>query len=356
MVMIQHYLPFFDSRSPAVNFLVKSSSMFFAGVDLFFVISGFLLGGILLENRNSLKLYRVFYSKRFLRIIPLYAVLLASYFAIINSPLKNVYTSQFLFGPFSFKAYFLFLQNFLMALYSSFGFNYLSVTWSLAVEEQFYALLPFIIRNIYQKALPYFLIGLILISPFLRVLITIFNPLHFQKTWYAQYVLLPCRMDTLFLGVLLAYLLKNTSLLEYAKKKLGWLYGFFFIFSGIFIFFTVKYKFLYDQVIINFGLTVMALFCSLIILLSLADPEHFGKFFKSPILCHWGRLSYFMYLFHYPVIGFISGLVLKGNFHAQNLQILGVVAASFFLMWFFAYLSWNFFEKKILNWGRRFAY
>ena len=105
-------------------------------MDLFFVLSGFLIGGILLDTRDSPNYFRTFYARRFFRIVPLYVAVLCIALAANHGKIDEQIPTV---------TYFLFLQNFWMALHGTFGYL-LSPTWSLAVEEQFYLTLPGIVR------------------------------------------------------------------------------------------------------------------------------------------------------------------------------------------------------------------
>lgn len=161
------------------------------GVNLFFVLSGYLIGGILLDNRDAASNYfRTFYGRRVLRLIPMYAVFLAVTYLSLGLPLPL-------------WQYAAFVQNFSIAS-EGVWHSPTTVTWSLAVEEQFYLVLPLLIRFIPPTALPKVLIAGVLTAPACRVLIGghYGNPI-------APYVLLPGQMDALFGGVLLAWLVRS---------------------------------------------------------------------------------------------------------------------------------------------------
>jgi peptidoglycan/LPS O-acetylase OafA/YrhL len=110
-----------------------------AGVDLFLVLSGFLIGGILLEVRNSPRYFRTFYARRFFRIIPLYYawILLYMVLAAFGRTFLAMQIGSVQKIDISILAHFLFLQNVHEFLKSTVSFWWLSSTWSLAVEEHF---------------------------------------------------------------------------------------------------------------------------------------------------------------------------------------------------------------------------
>lgn len=177
--ILEKYFPFFG----------KLASLTWTGVDLFFVLSGYLIGNILMNNRGADNYYSVFYMRRFLRIIPLYIITLLIFFAIWPSE----------FNP----SYFVFAQNISWAAKDQFGPQAIAVTWSLAVEEQFYLVLPALIALCSKRHLPKILIALIVAAPLFRAVAFTFDTPH------AAYLLLPCRMDALMIGVLIAWAMRD---------------------------------------------------------------------------------------------------------------------------------------------------
>jgi len=129
------------------------------GVDLFFVLSGFLIIGILIDNLESDNFFRTFYIRRIARIFPAYFLLIAVYWicvaAIGPSPAFN--TSYGL--AIHLGAQITFLYNWLMAIANGAVSSGFSVTWSVAVEEQFYLIVPLCIWITPRKHLAKLLVG-----------------------------------------------------------------------------------------------------------------------------------------------------------------------------------------------------
>src|SRR5438477_5061376 len=113
----------------ALSYLFIPGRIGWSGVDLFFVLSGFLIGGILLDAREASNFYCVFYARRFFRIIPAYFVLLLSYILVaslasMHPRLRLVAENSLPIGP-----YFVFLQNLWMGMKNIMGGSELGMTW-----------------------------------------------------------------------------------------------------------------------------------------------------------------------------------------------------------------------------------
>jgi peptidoglycan/LPS O-acetylase OafA/YrhL len=165
------------------------------GVDLFFVLSGFLIGSILINARRADNYFKSFYGRRALRIWPLYYLMCAAAFigAVVrpHSALFN--------GSLPDWTYLLSVQNFAMAHYQSYGSFWLGGTWSLAIEEQFYLIFPLIVRFVAPRYLPWILIAVIVLCPIARLADS------FTSDEYGYYVLPFFRADVLSIGALIAW-------------------------------------------------------------------------------------------------------------------------------------------------------
>lgn len=186
------------------------------GVDLFFVLSGFLIGGILLDNRESRNIFRVFWARRITRIFPVYYLLVALYGLILLAPQLPPWLQVFQITTVPYWSYATFTQNFAMAAVQSGGSDFLGVTWSLAVEEQFYLILPLLAVLLSRRWLMVTAAIAIIATPLIR---TYFWS-HIGFHW--AYILLPCRMDTLMWGVIAAYIIRNEKALQCVQRYRRW--------------------------------------------------------------------------------------------------------------------------------------
>ncbi|MCY1015857.1 acyltransferase family protein [Pyxidicoccus sp. MSG2] len=188
MVIAYHSLTVLTTASVGRLFQVG-----WAGVDLFFVLSGFLITRILVQTRERGAYFRTFYARRALRIWPLYFLVLAFAFTLMGRllPILAFDTQQY-----PWALYALYLQNLWL---TDFGPSPLSVTWSLAIEEQFYLVWPllvFFLRNGQLRAL---LWACVLLSPVAR-----FAALWEGVSPFQVYTFTLLRLDGLALGGLLA--------------------------------------------------------------------------------------------------------------------------------------------------------
>ena len=136
------------SRFPRIVFLASMPG--WVGVDLFFVLSGFLITGILLDTRDRVDYYRHFYIRRALRILPIYYAVLALVTALSGSYFVGGHTAwpSLVFNLF-------YCSN--LSILFGIPFQY-PVLWSLAVEEHFYLLWPVIIRRFTRRAIVFSLV------------------------------------------------------------------------------------------------------------------------------------------------------------------------------------------------------
>ena len=134
-----------EGTLPAHTFgsvLQRVTSMGWTGVDLFFVLSGFLIGGILIDVRQSPRYWKTFYLRRFLRIIPVYYLWIVAYVLLMRVAGPAIQARSFsgrgvVLGPAIYE-HFLFAQNIWIAALPGMAGAWFGHTWSLAVEEQFY--------------------------------------------------------------------------------------------------------------------------------------------------------------------------------------------------------------------------
>lgn len=360
LVLVWHYANPDGAPVPAWLLPFRSILHFaWTGVGLFFVISGFLLGGILLEHRASPRFFTTFYARRAARILPLYLLWVFLGQAALHSgaiaslPWLSVSISD-QYPPWTSLT---FTQNLYVLFHANAasGGAWLSSTWSLAIEEQFYLVLPLLLRFCPIERLPSVLLVLIAAAPITRVLMD--HP--------SASLLFPlCRMDALFMGVLLAVLFREKRFREkVARLRTSLAAALLFLSAGIVWMDVAEHRF-GSALVSHFGLTWFALFygCLLLFLLSgpAGAPSSFFRFvFQSRILVGLGKISYGVFLFHLGVSGLVGGyfagrqLSYADWWEARTaLLLLGSMALTILL----AALAHWWVEKPMHRFGHRWKY
>lgn len=315
------------------------------GVDLFFVLSGFLIGGILLDSRGSPHYFRVFYLRRLLRILPLYALTLALTYVWSRSLHSDPTVGTGYWFACSF-----FVQNFWITAMRAFGA--FPVTWSLAVEEQFYLTLPAIIRFLDRRWLPRLLALGIIGAPLVRVAATRIWPTHLL----AAFTLMPCRADALLLGVAGAYAFRGPThkWLDNNPYILRWATAILLAGAGGL---TLRFHTVTDPLMISVGYTWMALLYLSVILLAVTQPQSYlGGAMRWSYLGFLGSIAYGVYLVHLQ----IATAIFKITRHSIDLKLhtagdAGAMAIAVAITFGVCHLSFRYFEKPFIRVGPSYS-
>ena len=344
-----------EPRSRLIAGLLAAGQLTWSGVDLFFVLSGFLIGGILLDARDSPRYFQTFYLRRSYRILPLYFVAMGvllfthlPWYALLAGPGR--------FRPLEIPswAYTTFTQNFWMARLGTFGLISASVTWSLAIEEQFYLTVPLLIRRIQIRYLPAVLVAVIVGAPLIRVLI---RSMFRDNGGIACYVLTPARADALSLGVLCALLVRRRRVWDWLVMRRGLLRATTYaLFCGL-AFMTYRGYDALSVAMTTWGYSWLAVFYSGFLLLALTETGGwFERVLRNRVLGRFGTLAYCLYLIHIPVMQSFRHPLSRWLPESPAIWwilggILGAGAAIAI-----ASLSWKYFEKPLLTRGHRYEY
>jgi peptidoglycan/LPS O-acetylase OafA/YrhL len=323
------------------NPYVTAASLGWCGVDVFFVLSGFLITGILLRSKGAPHFFRNFYARRALRIFPLYyAVIVLLLFVLDRPPATGAEQASYL----------LYYQNVRFAL---FGEQHVDlarlITWSLAIEEQFYLVWPAVVWCCSRRALVRVCIAALIGAILLR-LVLLAGGLH------TTYFLTPCRLDTLAAGALMAIV----------GAPPRWVARLALVAGAVGLWATLAVAgspFPETAPMQWFGLpAALALAIGVVAL-----ARHEGRFARA---CCWaplrslGRFSYCIYLVHFLVIDSLFAATharlplalqqwLLGNVPLTALLIAFGVAC-LLASWAIGFVSWHLFEKWFLAWKRHF--
>ena len=346
-VLLVHCLRPSGSRLAAAINAVSSAG--WLGVTLFFVRSGFLISGILLDSRGRPGYYSAFYARRALRILPLYyAFLLAMTFALPWLGLPSIGVNH---GVQEVRWYHArFLANY-------FGLDKvgpLSPLWSLSVEKHVYLVWPALIALLPPAALRWLLLALVPLAALLRAGLLFTRGVQAAEFWT------PCSLDAFALGALAASLVRDRLAVAEVRRLAGNLA----IGSGSFALgmTLTLYHFEYwrHPPLLFLGQSAATLFFAAVIVLSVTAPQgdRANRVLASPVLIWFGKYSYSMYLFHY-VIYRVVGRWLAAHFAPSfATEALGptliLFAATLALTATASWLSWQLLEAPCLKWKRFF--
>ncbi|HWK04091.1 MAG TPA: acyltransferase [Puia sp.] len=259
-------------------------------MEMFFVMSGFLITGILLDSKFKKNYFKTFFLRRVLRVFPLYYLcLFILFFLVPASWIDLSYYRQH-------QAWFWFyVENWLYALHGWPEVKALRHFWSLAIEEQFYIIWPFVVYLFSPKKLIWFCIFLFFFSIGFRNI-----GMHIGFVMPFPYVATFGRMEGIVLGSIIAVLVRtNKSILEkytYPVTILSALLSLatFAVARTMHMEYALHYFFNYTFVDIFFAGMIVLTLCS-------AELRGFKKMLNWPFFKQMGIMSYCIYIFHYPI-------------------------------------------------------
>lgn len=264
------------------------------GVDLFFVLSGFLITGVLLDAANDPHRIRNFFARRTLRIFPLYFVSLILFVLLLPKiwPVPIFVEAQD--NQFYLWTY---LTNFRMAYLDEWNFGALDPFWSLSVEEHFYLLWPFLILFIGIRRTFAFAMGFALVCALSRIAFSAFH-----SGGVAPDVASFFRFDGLLIGAAIAALARSAEGLErfrpYAKLS---------IVPIALVCLILAYKF---NRLLTISHTAWAVFWGAFLILLVTAPRDglLARLMRDKKLRRLGKYSYAMYVFQSPLIALVAGV------------------------------------------------
>jgi peptidoglycan/LPS O-acetylase OafA/YrhL len=322
-----------------------------SGVDLFFVLSGFLIGRILIDERESQGYFKTFYARRIFRILPAYLAVVVCYGIVwVLGGAARHELAEAAGPPMAWWAYLTFSNNFFVAAYGTLFF--LPVSWSLAVEEQFYLTLPLVVRLLPRRWL----------GPLVILVIVAVFCLRFaacELGWVTQdqaYVLPWFRADSLMVGVGCALVVRSDELCDFVRQRRSWLYGSIVV-LGIAIW-RVGWWLPAENGspangLMKWGLTLLALMYGGIVLAAVvACPGWVSGFLRWRTLRFLGGISYFVYLVHQALLISALYVVPKLSGWERWAALAGAYSVSILL----GYFSWKYYESRMIAIGHRWKF
>lgn len=362
LVLLSHYVSFQVHFKPTglLALVMPILSLGWTGVDLFFVLSGFLIGGILMNHRQSPKYFRTFYLRRFWRIVPIYGLVCVSFWAtgfLLDE--MHILRPRWLFRlSLPWYSYATLTQNVWLAVAGGwFGANWLSVTWSLAIEEQFYLLAPLVIRLTRPLRVPFLIGAVVLLGVVMRELADTILLFIFPSGSLTEYVMMPCHMDGLAVGVLIAWAVRDESTLAWLKANRRILLALVVVgFMGVCTVPTMHWD-MFSRPMWLVGYTWLAWFYGSVLLYSILFADSLlAKALRFRMLRSLGLISYCVYLIHQPISGLCHWLLRNDEPGIKTLPDAGVTLLALFLTLSLATLSWHFYEKPLVEYGHRHTY
>jgi peptidoglycan/LPS O-acetylase OafA/YrhL len=320
-----------------------------AGVQLFFVLSGFLITGALLDSQDASNYYSSFYARRALRILPLYYGMLIASFVILG-PL-GVLTEEMLGTAHSHVWLWTFLSNWTSGSDEAKGFSHF---WSLAVEEQFYLLWPLALRRMSAPNVLRLGLAIAVAALVIRTGMRLAG-----SSPDALYEFTICRMDALALGAAAAAAMRMPAwqtAIARSLPRLPWI---------ALVLFLAGVPLTHDYARTGFetqtwGQTMLAIIFTVMVLAGARPPDErpnwFVRVFSWGPLRSVGKYSYALYVFHNPLHKWV-GLRLVGPYAAKpsaTIEIayaVALVLASYVIAW----LSFHLYEQHFLRLKRYFV-
>lgn len=357
MVLLLHFLANMEPTNAVERAIVGITNYGSYGVELFFVLSGFLITGILYDARNKPNYFRNFYMRRVLRIFPLYYGVLALVFFV--APLISLLRGPSLDFLVDRQAWaWLYAVNIYIAIQGDWSFSYLEHLWSLCIEEHFYLVWPLAVFLLAKR--PRMLIGVCLAVSLGAMLARLTGSLM-GLSWWTTYVLTPFRLDGLALGAFLAVMARQPGGLDRLVRALPLVAT---IATALLVL-TFGWTKLVSQNSMELVMPIRAaviqvlLACLLVAALVASERSSLSRFFRSRWLVFLGTYSYGLYVYHH----FISYYLTINHTERELTAWLGSHAAAIALQATLgvavsvaiAYASYELFEKRFLGLKRLYA-
>jgi peptidoglycan/LPS O-acetylase OafA/YrhL len=337
LVVVSH---FFAEIPNGLSFLAFG----WVAVDMFFVLSGFLVGRLIIEKGHASNFLAVFYVRRVCRTFPIYFVCVLIAVAIFSA-MPNAWSDMD--AAFPVWSYLAFSQNFFMVASGSIGAHWLAPTWTLAVEEQFYLFAPAVLLLTPRRHLISVLCAIAGAAVLFRAVIygTGFSAM-------SALVLFPGRADILACGLLAAILFKIEGIpwkrLDVAIRV-----------APIPLLASVSAIKLAEgdagRMFEIVGPLLVSLACGAFILAIARDAPEAARF-RSKVLCFFGTTSYAVYLTHLPVLWLMHGLLLGSEPALGNALQWAVTLAAVPSVVLVSWVLTRLVEQPVTTYGRSWGW
>lgn len=326
VILLLHFYDPVEAAKPFGTVIAGLIHLCAGGVDLFFVLSGFLITRILIVSKGASNYFRAFYARRILRIFPLYFAVLAVFFLVLLPLAHRHGLDQKLTGSY-FLWYLVFAQNWMQACRLNDGAQ-LAHFWTLAIEEQFYLVWPVTVWLLTTDTLRRVAFILIVFVEVLRIALWLSHAdpifLYFNTV---------TRLDALALGALLSLTPAAVRILRQTAP------------------FSIPVALILAYFASDSTLPILLLvICGSTVAVAASSS---GAIFRNPVLKSFGKYSYAIYVFHYLVHG---AMVPLATHMAPRVFVTVAVAAGTCVSFGMAWVSWRVLEAPILRLKHYFPY
>jgi peptidoglycan/LPS O-acetylase OafA/YrhL len=328
LILSGHFLLQNRQSVPAV--VLHAFSQYWSGVDLFFVLSGYVIFASLTrlnERRPGIPtLLRLYLTSRAFRILPVYALFLSAYFYLprLNPQLAH---DELFISSIPNYVYLYFGQAWMMAFRQRAGAGFVDVSWSLCAEVFLYGLAFVIVCLTSNRNRIWVVAAVAVISYTARLYIVLFT-----GNFLAAYLLPVCRMDGFMFGGIIAHLYTSHTLKDSISKVLSRALPILFC---VFVVLAVGAWHFASGASILFSYSFYALFYTAVLVTVIRGD--FPVLSKGP-LKFIGTVSYFIYLFHFPIVYWMKNISdelrwgVLTNFSVTFAVTIGAATISWFLM------------------------
>ena len=314
------------------------------GVSFFFVLSGFLITFLMIEEKKSFNSFSVksFYLRRIFRIWPLYfLILILGFFILPNITYIPFFSEnlEFNFSP-NLIIYLFILPNIALSIFPAVPL--IGQSWSIGVEEQFYLIWP-IIFKFFKNFNLILLMKLLLLFVFMKFVVLLFS-LQIDSYWLlvVKKNLAMLKFENMIIGAMGAVILiRKDKYIRYVFNNIA----LFISITGVFFSLYIIPDYLRD------GLHILhALFFIIVILNVSSNPKSFLKL-ENRFFNFLGRISYGIYMYHLIIIYFTIKMLMIYEIYSKLL----LYTISILITCIVSYISYIIFEKRFLNLKKKFA-
>jgi peptidoglycan/LPS O-acetylase OafA/YrhL len=346
MVIVWHY--FGQTMQGSVYWLDKLGKLLIwtrTGVDMFFVLSGFLITYKLLKDKLKPNFIKDYWIKRIVRIWPAY--LLIFFLGVYGS---NHFAKYGVFTEHKEvprSSYLTMTQNYNIASQNKDGSLWLSVTWSLALEWQFYILIFLLIWLVPKRNISQIMLLGIIYSILVRTMIYLIRP----NGYIIGYMSLPTRLDSFFMGGLLAIGLNDSNWKKILKRKVKLISIWWWLILLSFSVFILSLAHDLAGTMAVWGHTYLTFLYTFMVYLAMIQTKTLS-FLASKFLVFIGRISYELYLIHYGLLWLIFGIY-NHEMRIERVADLKLILISLLGTFWISVAVYLLIDRPIVGWVHR---